>query len=228
MNNYDRVSILKICMSALIISLPSAAQADSGLNGSKMAAQTSAHPVVYGSSQLKDMTYDTLTVYGALDFTNLIIQQELKVDGSAHGKNLKCQEFKINGSLAVDQLEAHQGLVSGSLTGHNISILKDLSVEGSLAGDRITVLGRTKIAGNLSVIGGDFTDIDIEGDASDLTDSRAANIHFKKVITDTQKLYLRGKTIVSGDIVFESGKGEIYLGTDAVIKGQVKGATIKK
>ena len=42
-----------------------------------------------------------------------------------------------------------------------------------------------------------------------------------------QKIYLK-KTVVTGNITFESGRGVVVQGKDVQIKGEVKGATLEK
>ncbi len=40
---------------------------------------------------------------------------------------------------------------------------------------------------------------------------------------DVQQLTLTGKTVITGDVVFKSGNGEVVLNNGAVIKGKVIG-----
>lgn len=158
--------------------------------------------VIHGSAELDDMNFKSLVVDGSLKFSNLIIEEELLVNGSVNGKKLKCKKFKINGSFNGKDIEAKDGSVSGSLEGANIN-----------------VLGETKIFGSMSVSDGNFGNIEINGKKSDLTNSKARSIFFKKEEAETQKLELNKKTIISGDVTFESGEGKIYLNSGSEIHG---------
>ena len=106
------------------------------------------------------------------------------------------------------------------------NIYNELELNGSLKGTKINVYGNTKVGGNLEVCESSFKDIETSSWQCILTNSKAKNIFVKKTKDESQKIYLKGKTIIEGNIIFESGNGEVIFSEDARVEGKVQGASI--
>ena len=132
----------------------------------------------------------------------------------------------ISGSADLSNHSFESLTVSGSADLKDLKVDKDLIVSGSFEGKDITVTGKTKISGGMIVSKGDFNDIEISSSRIKLFDSKAHNMLILES-DSKQKLELKNSTI-SGDITFESGKGEIYLDSDSKILGKVDGAKVIK
>lgn len=184
---------------------------------------------INGNASLKDTAFESLTINGSLDFKNLDIKKDLKVNGSLDGNNLKCAKLKANGSVTVKNIKVKSAKINGSLSGSDVYVKHDLEIEGAVNMVDITVTGKTKVIGGLSVTKGDFGDIEVVNTTTYLSHCKGKNILVKKIDSDKiQKLELSKGTIISGDVVFESGEGEVHLSNDSIIKGNVKGAKIIK
>ena len=182
--------------------------------------------VITGSTKLEKVSHESLTIAGSLNFNNLTIEQILSVSGSAEGDFLKCEKFIINGSFAGKNIQATNGEVSGSLTCEKTNIDNDLEVNGSLKATETKVSGKTKVDGNLDASRSSFSDIEISSWQCTLRNSKAKNIFIKKTKDKSQRIYLKGKTIIEGNITFESGNGKVIFSNEAKVKGKVQGASV--
>ncbi len=165
---------------------------------------------ISGSADLSNHSFENLTVSGSADLKDLKVDKDLIVSGSFEGKNITADNISASGSASLE----------------NINVKNNLKVSGSFEGKNITVEGKTKISGGMIVSKGNFTDIEISASRIKLFDSKSHNILILES-DSKQKLELKNSTI-SGDITFESGKGEIYLDSDSKILGKVDGAKVIK
>jgi hypothetical protein len=166
-----------------------------------------------GSMDIENSAFNTLIVSGSLDFTNIKIKEILTVTGSASGKGLECKRL----------------IVSGSLTGENIIVTGDAVLSGGFEVTNAKMQGHTNISGGLEAKHSEFHEIEMDSNEITLIDTMVHNIIIKASSKyDTQKIILKGKTIISGDIIFESGKGQIVADKQVVIKGKIEGAKLHK
>lgn len=184
--------------------------------------------VITGNASLKRELYESLTVAGALDFNQLKIEKDLTVSGSAKGKFLKCEKFVVSGTFTGESIQAKSGEVSGSLECSKLTVAEDLAVSGSLTGEEIKISGKTSISGNLDASKSEFADIEIASATGTLLDSTAQNILVKKTNDESQKMHLKGKSTIKGDIIFESGNGKVIIGAESKVIGKIQGASIVK
>ncbi len=164
---------------------------------------------VKGNQSFKNSQFKSLTAYGTLNFDNIIIDETLKVDGAANGKILACKAFHVNGALNVQNLKSSEAIVKGAFNGEDV-----------------VITGKTIIEGELNAKNSSFQDIEIKSTKSSLDDSTAHNILVNPTKNKPQKIILKGNTVISGDIVFEAGDGEVHVGDKVKIKGHVKGAKV--
>ena len=92
----------------------------------------------------------------------------------------------------------------------------------------LQVSGAAIIIGPLTAEKSTFQNLIITADKIILEDSKIKDIVVKKNEDKKQVLDLKGKTIVAGNITFESGKGVVKQGPEVKIQGEIKGATVEK
>lgn len=166
---------------------------------------------ISGGANLKQVEGSTLNVSGSLEFEYLTLTDSLTVSGSLIGSHLQCKDLKVSGAVDVKHMK-----VSGPLT-----------VSGALLGRHIHVDGNTTVSGAVKVHKSTFNNLIISSHESHLHDSTANRISVLKPDDDKiQIVYLHGETTISGDIVFESGNGEVRAEKTVVIKGTIKGGTL--
>jgi hypothetical protein len=188
--------------------------------------------VVTGNAKLEKASHESLTVAGSLEFDKLTIEQTLSVSGSAKGNSLKCNVLNVNGSFKGENIQAKNGEVNGKMSCKELTIGEDLIVKGRLSGQKIKVSGKTSVDGNIVASESSFGDIELGTTGNKdtyeivLLDSKAKNILFKQTKSESQRIYLEGKTIIEGDITFESNNGKVIFSMEAKVKGKIHGATI--
>lgn len=184
--------------------------------------------IIAGNAKLEKASYESLTIAGELDFNNLTIEKNLTVSSSANGNSLKCNKFIVNGSFTGKNIQAQNGEVNGALSCNEASIDNDLIVNGSLSGKGIKVSGKTKVDGNLDASKSCFSNIETAAFRVTLKNSKAMNIFVKKTKHESQRIYLEGKTIIEGNITFESGNGKVFISKETKVVGDIQGATIAR
>jgi hypothetical protein len=159
-------------------------------------------------------------------FSSFVFANENVINGSVNLNKVKFESLTINGNLNFKDLVIEKNIsINGSANGNNLKC-KEININGSLNGKYIDISGKTNISGGLSVSDGNFGDIEIASDEINLTNSKAKNIFVKETRSKTQLLKLKKKTIISGDVIFESGIGEIILTDGSEIHGNIKGAVV--
>jgi hypothetical protein len=166
-----------------------------------------------GSMDAENSEFKTFIVNGSLDFADIKVIEILTVIGSAKGKGLESKRL----------------VVSGSCIGENIIVTGDAIVEGGLEVINSKMQAHTTIVGELKARRSKFHDLEVDSNEIILSDSTTHNITINESSEyDTQKIILKGKTIISGDIIFKSGRGQVVKDKDAVIKGKIEGGMLHK
>lgn len=163
---------------------------------------------------------------GFVDLENVELEKT-QVNGGAEFKNSKFQSLEVNGTLNFKNLTVSESVeINGTIKGKNIKC-NNLIVSGSLEGHNIHVNGYTIVSGYLSVHDSFFEELKINSDKIFLNNTTTKKIVIKASKNKVkQQLILKGKTMVNGDIIFESESGEILLDKQAKITGQVIGGRI--
>lgn len=176
-----------------------------------------------GSTSLKSKTYEQLTLYGPSDLQD-IKATSLSVEGPLTFQKLEISgKASVNGPVKGDEGKFDQLVIRGPFEAKNIKG-RTLDTWGPVSLTDANITGNVKITGPLKAKRSQFKDIAVAGSSS-LEDVSVDNITFNKDKT----LTLSGKTIVSGNITFESGNGEVIVkGDNVIIKGQIKGGELKK
>lgn len=195
--------------------------------------------VINGSADLQDKHFGILEVNGSFNFENLTVDHTLSINGFMQGNNLVCGTLKVNGSAEIKNIKANQAVIYGSFAGQGIHIEKDLTVHGNLSAKDVTVSGDTHVEGALKIEEGRMNHIQATGVLSTFSNSQIKSIVIKEVGhgfwgffglagNKTQIIELKGPSIVSGDITFESGNGEVHLFNNAEVKGKISGGKVIK
>lgn len=188
------------------------AQAQSFMGVTALKKQNLQKASFMGPTELKEITAQSLSVVGSLHFNNLKVEKDTEIVGpvanSDHG---------VFGSL----------FITGTFMAKNITCSK-LKVIGPVDVTDLHVSKATMIIGPLKAEKSTLQNLTITSDKIILEDSKTKNIVVKKNKNKKQILDLKGKTIVEGNIIFESGKGVVEQDSEVKIQGEVTGATVEK
>jgi hypothetical protein len=182
--------------------------------------------VFFGNTRLNSNTYEQLTLNGPSDLQD-IKTKSLTANGSLRFQNLEVtNEAIFNGSVSGENGIFDRLTIHGALEGRHI-IIKTLEAWGPVSLTDSKIEGNVKIIGPLSATKSHLNDITVAGSSS-LEDVSVNNIFFNKK-SNKKTLTLSGNTVVSGNITFESGQGEVIVSGDNVkIQGKIKGGELKK
>lgn len=170
--------------------------------------------VINGPATLKDIKAGKLTVNGPLTFQKIDVSGNTELNGPVKGTEAHFENLTITGSIEADKMSCNNLTVIGPATLKYFSIKENAEVKGTFKSD-----------------GGTVQDLSVMSSAS-LTDTTAKNVIIKHnnaydQESKTDVLELKGKTIITGDVTFASGKGEVIVqGKDASIGGKINGGVL--
>lgn len=139
------------------------------------------------------------------------------------------EEIKENGLVVLQgtTVKGHTE-VNGSLEADKAT-LGTLKVNGNCKLKDSTVEGEVLINGYLHAENTRFLcEISISSNKLVLENCQVKNIVVRKSSMENQIVELRGKTNVSGQISFESGKGGVITGSDVALQGKITGGEVQK
>lgn len=166
--------------------------------------------VINGPATLKLVKAKNLEVKGSLDYRSLDVAGNAEVIGPMKGSKGKFNKLHVTGPVDVDHL-----------------LCDELDVQGPVKAEYIDVTNQATIEGPLDVQHGKFKSLKVTADKIILDEVIADTIVVGK--GQEQVLILKSLSIINGDIVFESGTGIVQVDSpEVVIKGTVKGASVKK
>lgn len=187
-------------------------QAQSFMGPTTLEKQNLKEASFIGPTDLKEITAKSLSVMGPLHFNHLKVEKATEIVGP-----ISNSEFGAFDSLTI----------TGPFVAKNVTCSK-LEVTGPVDVTDLQISGATTIIGPLRAVKSTFQNITITSDQVTLEDSKTKDIVVEKNEDKKQVLHLKGKTIVEGNITFESGKGTIKQGAEVKIQGEIKGATVEK
>lgn len=155
--------------------------------------------------------------------------QKITGNGSAKFRYSKFESIDVNGELDIkDTVVADSIKINGDMEASNVTC-KNLIVSGSLESNNILVNKDTMINGYLKAKNSNFEDINATSEKIMLFNTRVNNIIVKSIKDKkTQQIILNGNTTINGNIIFESGIGEVLLLSKEVkIVGKVNGGAVK-
>ena len=165
-----------------------------------------------GPTQLKEVIAESLSVMGPFEFSNVMVEKNTTIEGPVlNSENGKFDSLNIKGPF----------------TAKNI-ICKTFKVIGPVDVTHLKVEGDTSIMGSLKANQSQFENMSISADEIFLKDVDVKDIFIKKNMDKKQVLQLKGKTLVKGNIAFESGQGIVELDSAAKVQGEIKGARVEK
>ncbi|HJN37892.1 MAG TPA: hypothetical protein QF353_03855 [Gammaproteobacteria bacterium] len=139
-------------------------------------------------------------------------------------KNIHLQGYVSLMNVAV----GGETIIEGMLQAKKSKFSGNIKVKGSIHMKGSRVLGKTFIMGALDVENSRLKDIEITAKQAVFSQSQAGTVRVKRTPNDTQRIYLQGGTLISGNIVFESGNGEVVKSDQARVLGQIIGGHVVK
>lgn len=222
----NKISVLSfICIFFLVFPWSFIAEAATENNPVELSTQEYKKLKVSGPTTLHAIRTDSLYVNGSLSFIQVVVNQKAEVLGPCSGVDGEFSDLDIHGPFDGTTIK------TGNLT-----------VNGPTAIEDFKITGNVNINGPLKAKVGSFMDISSVQTPIALYDVTVDNIHVKKdsgwVRADNplsegygqnNEIKLAGKTIVYGDITFESGNGVVFLrDKTAQFKGKVIGGVVKE
>jgi hypothetical protein len=158
--------------------------------------------VHYGPTFLQNQVLENLKAYGPLHLNKTTVRGKVQAHGSLTAFD-----------ATMKSLEAY-----GPVTAKNV-FFASIDAIGPVILDNVRVKNSLKIKGPLNARNTKIGHAEIIADEVILIDSEAQNIWIKKDKNKSklfiQKLYLMGKTTISGPIIFESENGEVIIQGDS-------------
>ncbi len=198
------------------------------------------------STEKEKMAAPTSMQFGKGDLTAVEVKN-LHHSGKLLVKKIKVTDSTIiNGFLeATDSQFSKESVVNGNLSA-SASSFNDLTVNGNVKLTTVVVNGTSTINGKVTADKSDFKNkLSINGQLqakdskfaklvtlksldSEFDSCKVDSITVQKTATDgVQKIVLKGSS-VSGDIIFDSGKGIVEQDSASTIGGKVVGGTVEK
>ncbi|MBS0271491.1 MAG: hypothetical protein JSR85_02450 [Proteobacteria bacterium] len=168
-----------------------------------------------GPTVLRNQNVQSLEVNGKLQFHNINVKGKAHIVGptenSDHGQ---FGSLEITGSFIASNIKTNQLVVTGNVKLRNLNVSNNTHIIGSFHAKSahlkdLYVFGNNILLDNVYVLS--------------ILIQKMNNVH------EQQVLRLKGRTVVSGNITFGSGKGIIEVGPRVIIKGRIsRGAIVKK
>ncbi len=171
----------------------------------------------YGHVKLSDSTTEGLLHHGRLDLDNMT------VTGGA----------RINGTLNVDKSTLKDISVNGRGNIEHSTVLGNIRTNGMLNLDKVKVSGFVEVSGYVqtdkSTIDGEMI---IASDKIEIKDSTIFKIRIRPTLNkpespDEKQILILNNTKVLGNVIFESGKGEL-IQEKSTIQGTIEGVQSQK
>ncbi len=166
---------------------------------------------VNGFATLELVQAESVTVHGPLKFSRLRVENAVDVTGPVNGYKGEFGSLKVLGPVDVNYVRTGSLQVSGPVTATHIEVSK-----------------QAEVFGPLTVTDGRFENIIVTADTITLENVTAKDITIKPTKEPEQVLILKGDTNISGNILFESGRGVIQHDDKVIIHGTVSGTKTDK
>jgi|GEM_PF-3200498 len=206
----------------------STAQAETYFGPTNISNLNTNNIVINGPANLKKINTSHLTITGPLEFADLEVKEQMTIYGPLiNGQNLKCKKFNIIGPMKSKNINCDKFSAIGTIELQRLTVKQDMDIIGSLYITDFNIGRNIKIIGLLEATNGTIKDLEVTSSDITLQDVNINNIIINVNKGKQQTLYLKGKSLVKGNINFISGKGLIVKGSDVQIKGEITGAIIK-
>ena len=165
---------------------------------------------------------------------------------AAHDKMNHYQEV-INGSYKVNNTDINKPLcingqatlgkgvsvqkdmlVNGRLISQYVDFQSDLAVNGNASIDNTTILGKANFRGSVEASESVLAKaVEILSDKAQFGHCKIDSILVKTLPRSVvQRIYLSNQSEITGDILFEDGKGEVYCDNTSKIHGKIVGGKL--
>ena len=214
------------------VSISGAVSIDGNLNANMLKVE--GRVAVDGSAKLDSVDLkNDLVIDGNLDLNKGVVLGKIKVDGSASLNELDLKKnLFVDGSLTLNKgVILGEVEVDGSANINYAELKSDLTVDGSLNINNVSVSGKTDVDGMASIKESKINDLVVCGKKTKIEFSEVKSIHVKK-LNKIQILWRRRQVVrlidsqVHGDIIFDSGDGEVILQNGATVDGKIVGGKI--
>lgn len=170
---------------------------------------------------------DVSTFYGPTTMKEANLNHSLKVMGPLTLKHTNIKgETVVYGPFIGQELNLNLLIVYGSSKIKNTRV-GEISIYGPLSIASSKVSGPTTVKGPIHSKKTVFQkDISVASNIATFEDTTFQNIEIQRtdeIIHKSPVVYLKGKTIVEGDIIFASGDGKVIADKNVQIKGTIKG-----
>ncbi|MBS0185693.1 MAG: hypothetical protein JSS34_05060 [Proteobacteria bacterium] len=181
---------------------------------------------ITGPVEGTDGIFENLVVTGPLGFENLTVQKEAVITGPVTGSKGYFADLTVSGPFKVSEI-----------------LCQNLTVSGPIDATKLAVRDKTTATGNMTANNSDFGDMTITANKILFNETTARDLLIKKNSSiessflawfgdnsdeKPQELRLTNKSVIEGDVTFESGKGKIYVEEGSQIKGKIQGGTVQK
>lgn len=175
-----------------------------------------------GSVNIKNEQLTSLVVNGSATLHNVRVTGQIKVNGAVNAYDCTLFDAEINGSLSIKKSVIHSAFhINGELNAFDLNAAGLCSVHGQIKAYKST-FQEVQAIGALSFYDSTIKNIKVKSMNSFFS---WLSFLFPKRFAQVVDLH---NTQVDGDIVFEDGKGTVYLNGNAEVRGSVIGGIIKK
>lgn len=141
------------------------------------------------------------------------------------------EQLKINGAatLGPKTIITKPIVINGQLETNGAVIENEIAVNGTAEINHSTFKSKSQFSGNMSAQESQFLEtINLLMNEAVFTHCAINQIVIKTValVRSKQKIYLKNNCIISGDITFESGHGEVWLDSSSQLQGKIHGGKI--
>lgn len=152
-----------------------------------------------------------------------------KQEGKLVCSQTEVKNIKMQGYVSLmDVSVVGEAKVEGMLQAKTTHFKGEVKVKGSahLNGSRVD--GKTIIVGALKAEESHLKDIEITSNQVIFNCSKLNTLTVKPTKNEVQRVYLQGITVIKGDVVFESGDGEVIKSPQSRIAGKIIGGHLSK
>lgn len=188
----------------------------------------------YGATSLKEIDFSAIDVKGSLSGKKLHIKDSAVIKGASAIKKSKIGKLEVHGALHIKKSELNELLVKGSCKMKELTIETTCEIHGAVHAEKLTVKGDTIVCGSCTIEESTLKDLQYSGNDILLKDVELHNLLIKKPSNKkTQKIILKGETIIHGTITLEENRATIDAEesvtiTDGIKKGENQATQTEK
>lgn len=180
---------------------------------------------INGPATLHAIKADSLNVRGPFDFISVKVKGKTEISGPFTGTDGEFTDIVVHGPFQGTKISANNLHVDGPAAIEDFKITGNVSINGPLKAKVGSFKDITTVNTPVALYDVTVNTIQVKKDSGKITDDPINNEGYGK----NNEIKLAGKTIVNGNITFESGDGVVFIrDKTAQFKGKVIGGTIKQ